>query len=479
MKMTPIEKACVLVSVNASIILLFAGLFLIPFSEPEEAFHFIFFLAHLGWVACIPLVGRTGTAARNVPRFIFTVLAVKMACILVLELVDAAWFPEKRWFFPGYYDFRFQYEYTLNTLRGDTTWAFIPGGGIVDVYYPPGVLVAYIFLTFLNPMQSTLLYRWLMLLFEAGTVYLVWKIASIPRFAVQPEHRDAGVVYAFFAISVLSVLNVFGKYDTLLMFVCIAGSYCYFKGRYMESGALLAFAGFMKLYPFTWLLGMFILHARRRTFKDLLRLAGGAAIVGGAILGLSLGVEGTRLLDLIFRLDFQIGEGAYAIYMMNVWFFIAYTGLPFSNLIPYALLACSLLYFFCKVNQDITPAFFLKTTAIVLFFYTAVNIAYFHFLIYFICIDMLGSVKKVRVMATLEIAAWLVELVFNLILAVNGLLNTFILRLDVLPPAWYVAFRLANLALFLTILVMIVFPRWFDRWLPAGPVVVRMEVTSQ
>ncbi|NMC06468.1 MAG: hypothetical protein GYA24_14725, partial [Candidatus Lokiarchaeota archaeon] len=107
-----------------------------------------------------------------------------------------------------------------------------------------------------------------------------------------------------------------------------------------------------------------------------------------------------------------------------------------------------------------------KSTAIVLIFYTAVNSVYINFIFPFMCIGMLSSVKKMRVLALMEISCMVIENLFNTIIHSAGLGDTLILSLSEFPPAWYLAFRFANLSIFMLMLVMLVLPERFTRVFP-------------
>ncbi|MEX2681592.1 MAG: glycosyltransferase family 87 protein [Candidatus Sigynarchaeota archaeon] len=417
-----------------------------------------------------------------------------MVVIAVLEALDAVYFPESRFLFPGKYDFEYQYQYTYGFLTGNRVPAILPGGSKVYAYYPPGVAIIYLMLISINYGMNSLLYRWYILIFEAGVYYLIWKIANIPSLQISRSYREKGVIYAFFSVSFLSAIDFFGKYDIIMLFIVLLGVYFYLQERYFISGALIVFAGFIKIYPFVWIAGILMFHIKNAILsafnlakkdpskkgilpnviryifvkqRQLVKFLLGVVIFGGVILLISIIFEGTRLFELLFSFKFQIAEGAYAIYMMNFWFYLTYTRIPFINLVPYCLLLVSLIYYFIWRLKEIDIAFFIKTTAIVLIFYPAVNSVYINFIIPFICIGLLGSIKKVRVLALLEIAAMWVEQLFNTIFFYTGLLaGELMLSMETFPPAWFVVFRFINLGLFFAILIMLVLPERFERWFP-------------
>jgi len=130
---------------------------------------------------------------------------------------------------------------------------FIPGGSTIYAYYPPGVPLLYLLLTSINPAMNTLTYRWYILLFEAGVDYLIWKIASIPSLKISQTFREKGVFYAFFGVSMLTVLELFSKYDSVLLFISLVGVYFYLTDHYFAAGCILVFAGFVKIFPFVWM----------------------------------------------------------------------------------------------------------------------------------------------------------------------------------------------------------------------------------
>lgn len=491
LNLSPGEKKFTIIAINATLISLVIGAYVlsteaITSKEIDEqlqiGFFFYSFIAMLAWTPFIPFIGKATSEQRNIPRLIFITLGIKMAMIAAFEVIDSqiTAFNGMRVLFPGFGDFKFQYIYAGNFLNGEPTfYAVIPGKADVEVYYPPGVALVYVFLTFLNPSASSLIYRWYLLFFEAGVFYLMWKIASIPKLNISPSYRVKGVVYAFFGANILSAIDVFGKYDIVLLFVSLLAIYLFLKDQLLVSGGIMAFAGFVKLYPFVWMAGIAMLHLRRKQYKDFLRFLAGGVLVGLAILLLSVLVEGTRLITLLLGFQFQLIEGAYAIYMMNFWFYLAYTGLPFMTAVPYCCMGAALLYYFIKGNQAIDVAFFIKTTAIVLIFYTAVNSVYINFIFPFMCIGLLGSIKKIRVLACIEIACMLVEALFNVFIYGWGLGTTVILELDKFPPAWYLAFRFVNLGLFMLMLVMLVLPERFTRWFPAEPeAFTRLEAST-
>lgn len=477
--LSPWEKKFMLVMANATIIMLVVGTYIIstvinpakPVEEQLQVFFFFYsFAAMFAWTTVIPLVGKARSGEQNIPRLIFITLAIKMGMILVFELVDfsfSAAFLDTRMFFPGYADFRFQSLYAGNFLRGEPTFfAVIPHQAPKLVYYPPGVALVYVFLLFINPAGNSLLYRWYLLFFEAGVFFMIWKIASIPKLNISPSYRVKGVVYAFFGANILSAIDVFGKYDIIVLFITLVSIYLVLKENYLLSGCFMVLAGFIKLYPMVWIAGILLFLLRKKQAKNACLFILGNGIVGSAILFLSIVQEGSRLFDLLLGFQFQLIEGAYAIYMMNFWFYLAYTGLPFMSAIPYACLGVALLYFFIRGTQQIDIAFFIKSTAIVLIFYTAVNSVYINFIFPFMCIGMLSSVKKMRVLALMEISCMVIENLFNTIIHSAGLGDTLILSLSTFPPAWYLAFRFANLSIFMLMLVMLVLPERFTLLFP-------------
>ncbi len=491
------EKKFSIVALNVTIFVAILGIIVFSINESEGAFHFYTFVATLAWTAAIPFIGKLRSERTNIPRLIFLVLLVKIGVIVAFEMLDLLYFPEERYLFPGSADMEFQYLYAWNFLhRQVTSYSVMAGHPPIEVYYPPGVALVYVFLSILNPMMNSLLYRVYILIFEAGTYYIIWKIANLRSLHISPSFREKGVIYAFFGINMLTAIDFFSKYDVILLFISLVGVYFYLENRYFTSGCLLVLAGFIKLYPFVWIFGIIVFHIKREissaknsTIKGgsriaywasiiatalrslihrqskILKFIAGVISVGCMILLLSIIFEGSRLFNLLFSFQFQIAEEAYPIYMMNFWFYLVYTGLPFMNLVPYILLFVSLLYFFVRGNKEIDISFFIKTTAIVLIFYTAVNSVYINFIFPFMCIGMMGSVKKIRVLALLEIAAMWVEQLYNAI-HFNAGIGVFILELDTFPPAWCVAFRFVNLGLFMAILIILVLPERFERWFP-------------
>ena len=476
------EKKYMMAMINVTVVVFLIGTYILSTeaitSKPLEervqiGFFFYSFIAMLAWTPFIPLIGKASTDERAIPKVLFINIGIKMALIVVFEMIDATFaanFANTRAFFPGFADFNFQFLYAGNFLEHrPTLYAVIPGHASVEVYYPPGVAIVYVFLAFINPAKNALIYRWVIVSFETGVLYLIWKIASLPRLNVSPLYRVKGVVYASFGANILSAIDVFGKYDIILLFISLLAVYFYLEDKPFVSGAIMAFAGFVKLFPFIWMAGIAIFHLKRKQYKILLKYLAGGVMSGSAILLVSIMQEGTRLFDLLLGFRFQLIEGAYAIYMMNFWFYLAYTGLPFMNMIPYVLMGVSLLYFFVWSNKSIDVSFFIKTTAILLIFYTAVNSLYINFIFPFMCIGLLSSIKKIRVLACLEISCMLIEAVFNVIIYGSGLGDTLILELDTYPPAWYLAFRFTNLGLFMLMLVMLVIPERFSRWFPLDP----------
>lgn len=477
-QLTSGEKKFVVVAINVTITALVIGIIGFDINEYESGrVHFYYFLVTVAWTACIPFIGKSGSGRPNILKAIFAVLIIKMCVVALFEVLDSSYWPADRYLFPGYYDLGFQYDYVDGFLSGYAYSSpyisgigvpmIILGGSTVYAYYPPGVPLVYLFLTSINPAMNPLMYRWYILFFEAGVYYLIWKIASIPALKISQAFREKGVFYAFFGISMLTVLDLFSKYDAIVLLICLVGVYFYLTDHVFTAGCVLVFAGFVKIYPFVWMAGIIIHQLRRRQIRNILTFIAGGAIVGAAILAISIRFEGLLLFKLLFGFQFNIAENANALYMMNVWFFLGYTGLPFVNLIPYILLVISLMKYFMRKNDEIDISFFIKTTALVFIFYTAVNSLYMNLFFPFICIGLLGSIKKVRVLALLEISAMWVEQLFNTIYySSGGLQGGLMLYLDTLPEAWFVIFRFINLGPFLLILILLVLPERFEKWFP-------------
>jgi len=92
-----------------------------------------------------------------------------------------------------------------------------------------------------------------------------------------------------------------------------------------------------------------------------------------------------------------------------------------------------------RKDDEVNSHFFIKTTALVFIFYTAVNSLYINLIFPFICIGLLGSIKKVRVLALLEIAAMWVEQLFNTIhYSSGGYQGDLMLSLYTFPAACFV-----------------------------------------
>jgi hypothetical protein len=475
-ELTSGEKKFVVVAINVTITLFVIGIIGFDINAYESGrIHFYYCMVTVAWTACIPFIGKSGSGRPNIMKAIFMVLIIKMCVVALFDVIDSTYWPDVRYLFPGWYDLKFQYQYVYGFFTG---YAYehvpgigiempIPGGIPIYAYYPPGVPLVYILLTSMNPMMNTLMYRWYILFFEAGVYYLIWKIANIPSLRISPAFREKGVFYAFFGISMLTVLDFFAKYDAIVLLICLVGAYFYLNDHIFAAGCVLVFAGFVKIYPFVWMAGIIIHHLRRKQFRTLLNFITGGVIVGAAILAISIWFEGLLLFKLLFGFQFNIAENANALYMMNVWFFLGYTGLPMINLLPYVLLLISLMKYFMRKKDEIDISFFIKTTSLVFIFYTAVNSLYINLIFPFICIGMLGSIKKVRVLAFLEIAAIWVEQLFNTIYySSGGLQGGLMLYLDTLPDAWCVLFRFINLGLFLPIFIMLVLPERFERWFP-------------
>ncbi|HME54232.1 MAG TPA: hypothetical protein VKM55_18555 [Candidatus Lokiarchaeia archaeon] len=336
---------------------------------------------------------------------------------------------------------------------------------MVNGYYPPGVAFIYMFLTTLNPAESEVLYRFYMLFFEAGTYYLIYIIAKLPKLHITEKLRTKGIIYAFFAPPFLTAVDFFGKYDALIVFLTLLGIYYYLTGRPNMSALIWTFCALAKLYTILWIFGVLIHHLKKRRYTEFIRYALVCFLTGSVILGIAAIFEGFRFFQMLLQFGFQI-QGAYPLYIMNVWFFLVYIGLPGTNLIPYILLFVSFIYFVYKWKGELTPDFFMRVTAITLFFYPSVNSEYLQWVMPMICITMLDSPKKVQVLAALEIAAIFAEQSLNFYCIYTGISIPIMLDPAVLPSLLPVIWRFLNLGLFLLILAILVVPERFSKYFP-------------
>ena len=428
-------------------------------------FYFYLCVAAFALFLMIPFIGKTqAEKSINIPRLILYILILKMCIIAITEFADNyIGYPV---FFAGQFDFLYGYKYVhCFVTNNDFQCLVLVGNQLVFGYYPPGVAFIYLFLTAINPVESSLLYRFNMLFFEAGTYYLIYVIAKLPRLNLTERMRTKGVIYSFFAPSFIMAADFFGKYDTLIVFLTLLGIYFFLTDRPYLSAVLWTFCALAKLYTIIWIFGVLIHHLKKRRYHDFIRYSLVCFLTGLIILGIAALFEGFRFFQVLLQFGFQL-QGVYPLYVMNVWFFLVYTGLPGINLIPYILMFGSFIYFMYRWKGELTPDFFMRLTAITLFFYPSVASEYLQWLMPMICITMLGSLKKVQVLAALEIAANFVDQTFNFYCIYNGIAIPIVLSPTVLPSLLFVMWRFLTLGLFLLILAMLIIPERFSRYFP-------------
>jgi len=496
------DKIVLTIGIDAFLVYLVFGLTILGIADRARLgsalymvqFHFFLFSFGIAWLVAIPFIGKLKTGNKiNIPRVILYVLVVKMAIISLFEFIDYTFKSEFsisggnfQPFFPGYFDFAFMRTYALNYLNGNPTIIY-NGLEWVDAYYPPGVAFIYLFLTALNPFQSGLMYRFYMLWFEAGTCYFIYKIACIPKLGIPESIRNKGVIYCFFTITYLAISDFFAKYDTFIIFLTMVGMYYYFKGNLYISSILWTFCALAKLYTIVWIMGVLVYHYKKSIewdktahvsifrrllmirdktqFFTMMRYVLTCIITGTVILAVAWFFEGFKFFDVLFAFKYQLHD-TYGMHVINIWFFLQYTGIPGINIIPYALLFLTALYITGKWKGELTPEYFIRLTAITLLFYPAVNSFYIHWLMPMVCIDMLGSIKKVKILAVIEICAVYFEQTMNLYAVVNGIPLPIILAPGEVPALGFLLLRLANLGLFFVVLIALIFPEKFDRYFP-------------
>ena len=120
-------------------------------------FHYYSFFATLVWIIAIPFIGKANNKIKSIKIMIFLVFLLKFSIISIFELINFLNLSAGVWkvphLFPGQFDFDFMYDYLGNYLQGS-----LPTQYGLEIYYPPGVPIIYLFFFFLNPMQSSFFY---------------------------------------------------------------------------------------------------------------------------------------------------------------------------------------------------------------------------------------------------------------------------------------------------------------------------------
>ncbi|MHA1684250.1 MAG: hypothetical protein ACTSUE_25155 [Promethearchaeota archaeon] len=465
--LSKMDKLLMVFSFNATLLILLIGLFYFDMLDQDELvqFHFFLLLSPFVWTFFIPFIGKTSHKKYSITFVILVVLIIKIALITIFELID--FINDSAFFFPGQGDFYSFFDYSHNFIRGETTFVDV-NGELYEAYYPPGTGFIWVFFSLINPMKSTYLYRLQILVFEAGNNYLIYKISRIPKLKIKEKIGRAGMILSFYSASYISVVDFFSKYDCLVILLTLLGVYFYFKEQYYLSGAILTFTGLTKLYPFVWILGILLYHMKKKQWKPFKAMLISSIAAGGVILGTTVILEGFKFFEVILGFDYQIHH-IYALYALNTWYFLIYTGIPFVNLVPYGLLLISMVYYLVVKLEKIDLNFFIVSTAMILVFFPSVNSLYSHWYLPFILIGMLGgNIKKVKFIMFLEISAVMVELSFNAYAIYNGLWSDVYLDPAIPPRIDFVVWRLVNLGIFQVELILLIFPRRFERFFTNG-----------
>lgn len=471
------EKNFLTITINATLIFLIVGLLFLDitntgqFGDNSELLYYYFYLcvASLALFIVVPFIGKTIAGKKiNFLRLIIYVLILKILVVVVFEVIDFYQIQSMVWdrpfLFPGDYDFQYGYQY-VHCFLTNTPCSIPVNIESVNGYYPPGVAFIYIFLTTINPAEWSFLYRFYMLFFEAGTWYLIYAIAKIPKLHIAEKLQTKGVIYSFFTVSFIFMIDFYAKYDSLVVFLTLLGMYFFLTDRPYVSAIIWTFCVLVKLYTILWIFGVLIHHLKKRRYADFIRYTIICLLTGSVTLGIATLFEGLKFFQVLFQFGFQL-QGAYVLQVENIWFYLIYTGLPGTNLIPYLLLFSVFIIFTFKWKGELTPDFFMRVTAITLFFYPAVNSSYLQWLMPMICITMLGSVKKVQVLAALEIGATFAELSSDFYCLYNGISLPVILSFTAPPSIILMVWRFVNLGLFLLILATLIIPERFSKYFP-------------
>lgn len=464
--LTKLDKILLFAGINAATIVFLTGVFLFDIFGKmwEIQFHFYMVIGILIYIAIIPFIGRSTIKSGKMPRVFLYILFLKIGIVTFLEALDFFLNTgSEPFFFPGYGDFKFIKVYCEHFLNGNLPveeWYTLK-----NIYYPPGTGFLLVFLTFINPTQSTLLYRYYMVIFEVATFYLVFKISSLPKLKIPKKYRVNGVIYGFIALSTNAVVDWFGKYDAVIVFLTVLGIYLYLKEKLFTSTLILVFCALIKLYPAIWLFGLFLYHLKKKKYNKAFKLLFYSILFGSIILGLTFLIEGFVFFEyLINTLNLNIFQ-TYPIYSQNIWFFLRYLNIPFVNLIPYALLLISYLLFIIKYEGDINHRFFLKSLVITFLFFTWINTQYMHWVIPFICVDLLKSRKKTQWLAIFEYSSLVPELAFNFfIVSTYGVMTPLYIDPTTPPPLSFLIVRLLSLGLLFMAFFILLFPRRFNRF---------------
>ncbi|HEX8917581.1 MAG TPA: glycosyltransferase family 39 protein [Chloroflexota bacterium] len=147
--------------------------------------------------------------------------------------------------------------------------------GSITYFHPPGMLVLF---AWLSPLLSWWwpLGRVVIILFDSGTAFLVWRVARELR--SEKEALVAGLLYAFSPIALVSAVRI-GP-DPVITFFGIGGLFLLLASRSraatVGAGVCLAIAVWTK-YPAVFFVPAYLLLARRRS--PLLLLSCAAALV--------------------------------------------------------------------------------------------------------------------------------------------------------------------------------------------------------
>jgi len=457
----PVQQRVIqIILLNVVIFLFLIGVFFIHTTSPYEPLliHYYTLVYVLSWMIFIPFIGRFYVSIKNLKYLGIIVFIGKFIAIYIMQSFG---------FFLGDFDRRIFTENAILYLQGSRATYIMGDGSLIEVNYPPGTSYMWLFLLVINPLKNPLLFRVYLLFFEAGIQYMVYKIATIKTLGISAQTTSKGIVYLFFSFTYLGAFDIYGKPDCIVALLALIGYYLLLKKKLVISAAVLTLAGFIKLYTFIWLLGFFIIFLKRRDFKSIILLLIGISITSAIVLPIDYYFQQWYFFKSILKFNPQLSQ-AYEIYYLNVWFYLVYFHVPMSSLIPYSLMFVSYLVFCLNWKKEFTPEFITTSIAITLFFYTSINVQYFHWMIAFICIGLLGSEKKMRFLALLISLSFALEICFILYLAFQGkyIRAELLVSLDEPPPVDYLIWRFASLGLFLFALLILILPKRFERFFP-------------
>ncbi|MHA1700446.1 MAG: hypothetical protein ACTSWN_16530 [Promethearchaeota archaeon] len=334
-------------------------------------------------------------------------------------------------------------------------------------YLPPGSTLLAVAVLAINPSKSTLMFRLFFNFFEVGNVYMVYKIYLIQKNKIPFTYFKNGIYYYPFALLVIPIHVIYGKYDAAVIFITLVGIYFYFRKKFIPSAMCMVFAGFAKLYSFAWLLGMIIFQLKRKNFSHLRK----------TITGLTLGTiliyipvyyfEGFRFFSILLGRPMHFYDFN-QLWTLNTWFFMVYLGIPGFKFWIYGTMGVCILYYFIFTLKKIDIYFFIRTTCIMLFFYPSSHVHYLIWILPLIYLDFFKSFRFVRILEALIFITYATEFIFNVVIIFFTpfkLIDLEILTFEHPPPVWTILYKTLNNLSFQIYLLLVIFknklPNWF------------------